>query len=76
MNLTKLLLGSDAKVKTLAVLDVVVNGRLKRTSGKTARQIRRECGGILDDKAVHIRIEVGQLCSNQLVEERATERER
>ena len=39
MNLTELLLSRHAEVKALAVLDVVVDGRLERTAGETAREV-------------------------------------
>ena len=69
MNLTQLLLNGDAEIKTLAVLDVIVDGRHERTARKSTFQIRGECGQVLNNIAGHIRIEEGEVSANQLVEE-------
>ena len=73
VHLTKLLLGRDAEVDALAVLDIVVDGRLERTTVKTILQIRREQGRVLDNEAVQIRVEEGDVSGDEFVEERATE---
>ena len=81
MYLSKLLLCLNTEVKALAVLNVVINIRLESSNRiiiccNTISQVWGEISWILGKETINIRIEVGQLCTNQLVEERATQCQR
>ena len=73
IDLAQLLLRCHAEVQSLAVLNVVVDGRHERAATHTALQVRGEGSQVLNNETVHIRVEVGQVKGKQLLEERATQ---